>query len=64
MTGLTISPAQYRFATERLKGAADIKLEDYRRSRGLFDMIVSIEMFEAVGRTILAAIFSHSSPNG
>jgi len=49
VTGLTISPAQHRFATERLKGAADIKLEDYRKSRGLFDMIVSIEMFEAVG---------------
>jgi len=49
VTGLTISPAQHRFATERLKVAADIKLEDYRKSRGLFDMIVSIEMFEAVG---------------
>jgi cyclopropane-fatty-acyl-phospholipid synthase len=49
VTGLTISPAQHRFATERLKGAADIRLEDYRKARGLFDMIVSIEMFEAVG---------------
>jgi len=49
VTGLTISPAHHRFALERLKGAADIKLEDYRKSRGLFDMIVSIEMFEAVG---------------
>ena len=49
VTGLTISPAQHRFATERLKGAADIKLEDYRKSRGLYDMIVSIERFEAVG---------------
>lgn len=49
LTGLTISPAQYRFATDRLKGAADILLEDYRKAHGLFDMIVSIEMFEAVG---------------
>jgi len=49
LTGLTISPSQYRFACERLKGAADILLEDYRKTRGLFDMIVSIEMFEAVG---------------
>jgi len=49
LTGLTISPAQYRFATDRLKGAAEILLEDYRKARGLFDMIVSIEMFEAVG---------------
>src|SRR5262249_40351765 len=48
VTGLTISPAQYRFATKRLNGAADIRLEDYRRSRGFFDVIVSVEMFEAV----------------
>jgi cyclopropane-fatty-acyl-phospholipid synthase len=49
VTGLTISPAQHKFATERLMGAADIKLEDYRRCKGQFDNIVSIEMFEAVG---------------
>ncbi|MGA7675445.1 MAG: cyclopropane-fatty-acyl-phospholipid synthase family protein [Rhizomicrobium sp.] len=49
LTGLTISPSQYRFARERVKGAAEILLEDYRKARGLFDMIVSIEMFEAVG---------------
>jgi cyclopropane-fatty-acyl-phospholipid synthase len=49
VTGLTISPAQYRYATQRLKGAADILLEDYRKARGVFDAIVSIEMFEAVG---------------
>ena len=49
VTGITISPAQHRYAMDRLNGAADIRLEDYRSSRGLFDMIVSIEMFEAVG---------------
>ena len=49
VTGLTISPSQYRYAIDRLKGAADILLEDYRKARGLFDMVVSIEMFEAVG---------------
>ena len=49
VTGLTISPAQHKFATERLGGAADIKLEDYRHCKGQFDNIVSIEMFEAVG---------------
>jgi cyclopropane-fatty-acyl-phospholipid synthase len=50
VTGLTISPSQHRFATERLKGsAADIRLEDYRLCKGTFDNIVSIEMFEAVG---------------
>jgi len=49
VTGLTVSPSQFRFATDRLRGAADILLEDYRKARGLFDNIVSIEMFEAVG---------------
>jgi cyclopropane-fatty-acyl-phospholipid synthase len=49
LTGLTISPAQYRYATERLKGTAEILLEDYRKARGVFDQVVSIEMFEAVG---------------
>jgi cyclopropane-fatty-acyl-phospholipid synthase len=48
-TGLTISPAQYRYAVDRLKGAADILLEDYRKVKGRFDAVVSIEMFEAVG---------------
>lgn len=49
VTGLTISPAQHAFATRRLEGKADIQLQDYRKSSGLYDMIVSIEMFEAVG---------------
>ena len=58
VTGLTISPAQHKFACERLKGAADIRLQDYRRSRGRFDNIVSIEMFEAVGEHYWPAYFS------
>jgi cyclopropane-fatty-acyl-phospholipid synthase len=49
VTGLTISPSQHKFATQRLNGRADIRLEDYRKSKGTFDQIVSIEMFEAVG---------------
>jgi cyclopropane-fatty-acyl-phospholipid synthase len=49
LTGLTISPSQHHFATSRVKGAADIQLEDYRKVKGRFDNIVSIEMFEAVG---------------
>jgi len=49
VTGITISPAQHRYAEKRLNGAANIRLEDYRKTRGLFDVIVSIEMFEAVG---------------
>jgi cyclopropane-fatty-acyl-phospholipid synthase len=57
VTGLTISPAQHKFASARLGGAADIKLEDYRRSKGSFDNIVSIEMFEAVGEHYWPAYF-------
>jgi cyclopropane-fatty-acyl-phospholipid synthase len=49
LTGVTISPAQHAFATNRLSGKADIRLQDYRDIRGVFDNIVSIEMFEAVG---------------
>lgn len=47
--GITLSEEQRRFANSRLQGRADIVLEDYRDQRGLFDNIVSIEMFEAVG---------------
>jgi cyclopropane-fatty-acyl-phospholipid synthase len=49
VTGLTISPAQYGFAKNRHNGHADIRLQDYRKVKGSFDAIVSIEMFEAVG---------------
>ncbi|HEX4270592.1 MAG TPA: cyclopropane-fatty-acyl-phospholipid synthase family protein [Rhizomicrobium sp.] len=58
VTGLTISPAQHDFATKRLNGAADIRLEDYRKSKGSFDNIVSIEMFEAVGEHYWPAYFA------
>ncbi len=58
VTGLTISPAQHAFATKRLKGNADIRLEDYRKCKGSFDNIVSIEMFEAVGEHYWPQYFS------
>lgn len=58
VTGLTISPSQHGYATERLKGKeVDIRLEDYRKVRGTFDNIVSIEMFEAVGEHYWPAYF-------
>jgi cyclopropane-fatty-acyl-phospholipid synthase len=58
VTGLTISPAQHGFATERLKNTpAEIRLEDYRHAKGKFDNIVSIEMFEAVGEHYWPAYF-------
>lgn len=50
VTGVTISPSQFAYASKRLADrSAEIRLEDYRKIGGRFDFIVSIEMFEAVG---------------
>ena len=54
VVGLTLSAEQQKFAQKRLQTAglsahADIRLQDYRDVRGLFDAVVSIEMFEAIG---------------
>lgn len=54
VTGLTISREQLKFATERmqrqgLSDKVDLKFQDYRDETGVYDKIVSIEMFEAVG---------------
>lgn len=49
LKGLTISQEQHAFAVQRLNGSAEIALEDYRLQQGVYDNIVSIEMFEAVG---------------
>jgi cyclopropane-fatty-acyl-phospholipid synthase len=55
VTGVTISPAQYSYASEHLAqcdvapGSVRLLLRDYRQMQGQFDKIVSIEMFEAVG---------------
>lgn len=58
VTGLTISPSQYEYSRKRLGNQADIRLEDYRDVRGTYDMIVSIEMFEAVGEQYWASYFT------
>jgi len=63
VTGVTISEAQYKFAVERAasanlgEGRVSLLLEDYRKVRGRFDKIVSIEMFEAVGLDHYDAFF-------
>ncbi len=49
VTGLTLSPSQHAYATQRLGDKAEVRLQDYRDVRERFDAIVSIEMFEAVG---------------
>jgi cyclopropane-fatty-acyl-phospholipid synthase len=47
--GITLSEEQHAFAQQRLGLQANIVLEDYRHQAGLYDHIISIEMFEAVG---------------
>lgn len=56
--GLTISKAQHEFASNRVSKNAVIALEDYRHQEGLYDQIVSIEMFEAVGEKFWPVYFS------
>jgi cyclopropane-fatty-acyl-phospholipid synthase len=66
--GVTISDAQYQYARERLGKKAEIALEDYRMLDGMYDHIVSIEMFEAVGeaywQTYFSKLKSLLKPNG
>jgi cyclopropane-fatty-acyl-phospholipid synthase len=55
ITGLTLSREQLAHArgivgTQGYQSQVDLRLEDYRDIRGLYDRIVSIEMIEAVGR--------------
>ncbi|HBK07011.1 MAG TPA: SAM-dependent methyltransferase [Acetobacteraceae bacterium] len=57
VTGVTLSPAQLAYATERL-GDADLRLQDYRDVSGQFDRIVSIEMMEAVGEAYWPSYFA------
>ena len=62
VTALTISRAQFDYATARinaagLSGRVEIRQQDYRDTRGQFDAIASIEMFEAVGEAWWPAYF-------
>ena len=55
VTAITISKEQYNFAKKRIKKAnlenrIDIRYCDYRKIDGRFDKVLSIEMFEAVGK--------------
>jgi cyclopropane-fatty-acyl-phospholipid synthase len=52
--GVTLSPEQYAYATEKIKslglvGRVSVELANYRDLEGEFDKIVSIEMIEHVG---------------
>ncbi|MCB5185858.1 cyclopropane-fatty-acyl-phospholipid synthase family protein [Methylobacillus gramineus] len=61
--GITLSPAQLQYATERIEKAGldhlvTLALQDYRDVTGKFDHIVSIEMLEAVGKNHWHSYFS------
>ena len=62
VTGLTLSTEQLQFAKQRLADAGvvdqvELLLQDYRDTRGEFDGIASIEMFEAVGEEYWPSYF-------
>ncbi|HHS99904.1 MAG TPA: class I SAM-dependent methyltransferase, partial [Thiomicrospira sp.] len=71
--GLTLSTEQRDFAVQRLQKVADdsqfeVVLQDYRHETHQYDHIVSIEMFEAVGKEYWKTYFEQLSqclkPNG
>jgi cyclopropane-fatty-acyl-phospholipid synthase len=63
VTGITLSTEQLETARERaakqgLSRLVEFRFEDYRRTRGQFDRIVSVGMFEHVGRPHYRRFFS------
>jgi cyclopropane-fatty-acyl-phospholipid synthase len=63
VTGVTLSEEQHAVATARVREAGladriDIRLQDYRAVSGPFDRIVSVGMFEHVGRPHYAQYFA------
>ena len=73
ITAITISKEQFNYATERInKAKLNKKVKiiycDYRNIKGKFDKILSIEMFEAVGKdywnTFFKKVQSILNPNG
>lgn len=63
ITGVTLSTEQLQWARDRMAGAglsawADLRLQDYRDiADEPFDAVVSIEMFEAVGKEYWGSYF-------
>lgn len=62
VTGLTLSVEQLEYARQRIQDAGlselvEFKLCDYRDSQVVADHVVSIEMFEAVGREYWSGYF-------
>jgi cyclopropane-fatty-acyl-phospholipid synthase len=63
VTTLTISPSQHATARHRAAAAGvadrvDVQLRDYRQATGRYDVILSVEMVEAVGERYWPDYFS------
>lgn len=63
VTGITLSQEQLALSRERaaaasLDGQCEFRLQDYRKTEGEFDRIVSIEMIEAVGEAYWPQYFT------
>jgi cyclopropane-fatty-acyl-phospholipid synthase len=63
VTALTISPTQWATARRRAAAAGvaaqvDVQLRDYRQASGQYDVIISVEMVEAVGEPHWPAYFA------
>lgn len=63
VVGITLSHEQLVYAQARLvaaagNGRADLKLQDYRDTKGRYDRIASIEMLEAVGERFWPVYFA------
>jgi cyclopropane-fatty-acyl-phospholipid synthase len=66
VTGVTLSENQYKFAKNKVKelnlsSQVDIKLADYREIKEKYDRIVSVGMFEHVGRKFYNSFFQKLS---
>jgi cyclopropane-fatty-acyl-phospholipid synthase len=60
VTGITLSDEQVKVARERAdaeRASCDFRLQDYRDVSGRFDRIVSVGMFEHVGKSYYEAFF-------
>jgi len=73
ITGITISPEQYKFSVDRIKNQGledrvEFRLQDYRDVEGRYDRIASIEMLEAVGLSYwpvyFQTLFNRLEPGG
>ncbi len=61
VTGLTLSKQQQQYCQENFKNQFLTKLQDYRDENSIYNNIVSIEMFEAVGKQYWETYFDKIS---